>query len=224
MKLITFSLWGQDPKYGVGAIRNAELARKFYPGWICKFYVGYSVYANEDYTIIDQLEVMDNVKVIHMPAPGNWASMFWRFEPAYADDVDVFISRDCDSRLNAREAAAVQEWLDGPKLIHSMRDHPEHSVPIMGGMWGVKKGALPDLEDQMDKWKQEDKWQTDQEFLRAVIWPANYHKVLAHDDWGRFLQAETKPFPTIREADNFIGSIIGPNEERLHPEHHQGLK
>ena len=38
MKLITFSLWGQDPKYLVGAIRNAELASEIYPDWICRFY------------------------------------------------------------------------------------------------------------------------------------------------------------------------------------------
>ena len=30
MKIISFSLWGQDPKYTIGAIRNAELAREIY--------------------------------------------------------------------------------------------------------------------------------------------------------------------------------------------------
>ena len=30
MKLITFSLWGVDPKYTVGAIKNAKLAQEIY--------------------------------------------------------------------------------------------------------------------------------------------------------------------------------------------------
>ena len=38
-KVIAFSLWGQSPKYWVGARRNIELAAIYYPGWICRFYV-----------------------------------------------------------------------------------------------------------------------------------------------------------------------------------------
>ncbi len=147
--------------------------------------------------------------------------MFWRFEPASEDDVDVFISRDCDSRISEREAAAVLQWLDSPKLIHVMRDHPHHSTPILGGMWGAKRHAIPNMTDLIDEWNKEDRWQTDQEFLKDVIWPHHHHKILAHDDWQRF--GLTQPFPTPRERDGFVGAIIGPSEERLHPEHHEML-
>ena len=37
-KVISFSLWGDDPKYTIGAIRNAELAKTVYPGWVPRFY------------------------------------------------------------------------------------------------------------------------------------------------------------------------------------------
>jgi hypothetical protein len=33
MKVIAFSLWGNDAKYGIGAIKNVELARQIYPDW-----------------------------------------------------------------------------------------------------------------------------------------------------------------------------------------------
>ena len=59
MKLITFSLWGQNPKYLIGAIRNAELAKKIYPDWTCRFYVAKSVPSQ----IILQLEKFDNVEI-----------------------------------------------------------------------------------------------------------------------------------------------------------------
>jgi protein O-GlcNAc transferase len=226
-KLVTFSLWGDDPKYCIGAVRNAELALKHYPGWRCRFYFT-PLDENDEFLpndgvlnqTIGELRKMPNVDLVAVNHPSSWIGMFWRFLPASEDDVDVFITRDCDSRITAREASAVHEWLQGPKLIHVMRDHPEHSAPIMGGMWGAKNGALPDLKDQIEKYTQGDFWQVDQNFLREIVWPSNYHKVLAHDDWNRFPQAETKPFPTPRETDNFVGSIIGPNEERLHPEHH----
>jgi len=35
-KVISYSIWGDNPKYATGAI-------KIYPDWICRFYVGQSV-------------------------------------------------------------------------------------------------------------------------------------------------------------------------------------
>ena len=52
--------------------------------------------------------------------------------------VDLYVSRDLDSRSNERELAAVQEWLDSSKEFHFMRDHPQHKTTILGGLWGCK--------------------------------------------------------------------------------------
>ena len=87
MKLITFSLWGDDPKYTVGAIRNAELAPTIYPGWKCRFYVGTSV----PNPIVWQLEAFEHVEVVMMDVPGDWTGMFWRFYPASEPDVEVMV-------------------------------------------------------------------------------------------------------------------------------------
>jgi len=35
-KIISFSLWGDNPIYTQGAIRNAELAKEVYPDWVCR--------------------------------------------------------------------------------------------------------------------------------------------------------------------------------------------
>lgn len=217
-QVISFCLFGDEDKYCIGAIRNAELIPKVYPGWVMRVYVAQSVPDN----IRCKLASFSYVELVHCKED-NWTSMLTRFLPMVEENVEVTISRDCDSRLSVREAEAVAEWLSGPKLIHVMRDHPHHSAPIMGGLWGAKSGALPNLVEQIETYTKGDFWQVDQNFLREVVWPANYHKVLAHDDWNRFPQAETKPFPTPREADDFVGSIIGPDDERLHPEHHEGL-
>ena len=106
-----------------------------------------------------------------------------------------------------------------------MRDHPYHTVPILGGLWGAKRGALPDIKLNIDEWAKKDAWQTDQDFLTVVVWPLNYYKLMVHDNWGRFTApgVTMKPFPVPRQDNDFVGSITGPNEERLHPEHHQDL-
>ena len=37
-RVISFALYGSDRKYTYGAIKNVELAKLYYPGWICRFY------------------------------------------------------------------------------------------------------------------------------------------------------------------------------------------
>ena len=37
-RVISFGLYGTKPKYLIGAIRNAQLAKVFYPGWTARFY------------------------------------------------------------------------------------------------------------------------------------------------------------------------------------------
>lgn len=50
--------------------------------------------------------------------------------------------RDSDSRLNARDRFAVEEWIESKKNIHSIRDHIHHCNPMNGGMWGGTKEAI----------------------------------------------------------------------------------
>lgn len=64
--------------------------------------------------------------------------MMWRFFPLADPFIDVFVSRDTDSYILQREVDAVKIWLASDKLVHIMRDHPDHLALILGGMWGFK--------------------------------------------------------------------------------------
>ena len=100
-KIISFSLWGNNPKYVKGAIRNAELGIKYFPGWICRFYIGNSTLIGSS-NDIQLLKSIDNVEIITMEEEGDWTGMFWRFYPIADKDVTVMISRDVDARLSYR--------------------------------------------------------------------------------------------------------------------------
>ncbi len=55
--------------------------------------------------------------------------------------MDLFASRDLDSRFSRREAAAVADWLAAKgsrSLLHCMRDHPHHGVAMVGSAWGAR--------------------------------------------------------------------------------------
>jgi hypothetical protein len=214
MKLITFSLWGTDPKYLIGALRNAELAQEIYSDWTCRFYLGQSV----PFPIVYELKKYANVQIVEKPALGDWKGMFWRFEPATETDVEVMISRDTDSRLSLREKAAVDEWLQSDKGFHIMRDHPWHKYPILGGMWGAKKGTLPDMQELISQFSQEDKYGTDYEFFAQAVMPKITNNVMIHDEFF-----EKNPFPIARNGLEFVGEVFNENEETV-LEHTNALK
>ena len=195
LKIISYSLWGTDLKYLVGAQRNADLIDEIYPGWVGRFYIAETT----PYSFIADLESRENCQVIIKPGMGDWKSMYWRFEPAGESNVDVMISRDTDSRINLREKAAVDEWLASDKGFHIMRDHPWHKFPVLGGMWGAKKGVLSDMKDLINNFAQEDKYGTDYEFFGG------------------------RPFPLQRQNYEFVGQVFDENENTIH-EHVDILK
>ena len=169
-KIISFSLWGNNSKYTIGAVKNAKLAQIVYPGWICRFYIGQSTIKKSE-KIIKLLSDMENVEIIKMQEEGDWTGMFWRFLPASEKNVSIMISRDTDSRLNKKEAAAVKEFEASEKKFHIMRDHPYHKTEILGGMWGVKAGVITNIEEKINNYKKGNFWQVDQNFLKEIIFP-----------------------------------------------------
>ncbi len=205
MKAICYSLWGKDPKYTIGAVRNAELAKKIYPGWESRFYCGTSVPSD----IIDQLRDLD-ANVIMMSESGNWSGMFWRFSAIADPEVDIMISRDTDSRLTLREKAAVDDWLSSGKLFHIMRDHPWHKFQVLGGMWGARKPILQDINELMDIYDKRSFYQVDQNFLKEVVFPRVAYSVHTHDEF--FAKA---PFPTKRVGLEFVGQVFDENEQTV---------
>lgn len=104
------------------------------------------------------------------------------------------MSRDTDSKVLKREAEAVNEWLQSPSsTFHVMRDHKEHCVPMLGGMWGVKihqnRSAIRQAAQRLfhfylrpDEMEKGD----DQIMLNKFIWPIAVHSLVIKVFWYIF--------------------------------------
>ena len=206
MKLITFSLWGSNAKFLAGAISNLKLAPLYYPGWTCRIYCGADVPVTWGRELSDA-----GFQVWWRGARmGLHDGLFWRFEAAFSPDVEVFISRDLDSRLNPREAAAVNEWLASGKRLHTMRDHYEHIVPILGGMWGCRQ--WPEFEKLLAEWKTRGNMGDDQDFLKKSVWPlVKDNDCIQHDRYvvDTTLDTPNGPF-TYKPVEFFGGGNLRP--------------
>lgn len=213
-KCISFSLWGKNPKYNIGAIRNAELAATIYPDWTCVFFVNNTVPENTK----NELNKFSHVIVKEMPDIDSWTNLFWRFNTCSDPMFNVCIFRDTDSRLNMREKKAVDHWLKQDKTFHIMRDHPHHGYPILGGMWGYKKNEKYDMPNLLANYKATDKYGTDYQFLGNILFPLIGDDKIVHDEFF-----DNKPFPTIRQGSEFVGDVFDENNIR-HPDYQKLIK
>jgi hypothetical protein len=206
VRIVSFALWGDIPRYTVGAVRNAHLAPLVYPGWVCRFYCGTSVPT----ATLEALTHMPHVQVVVVPEPGDWGGNFWRFRPAGEPDVEVMLSRDTDSRLGARERAAVDAWLASDRDFHVMRDHPWHGTSILGGLWGVRNGLLRDVDALLAAYPRRDAYGDDQRFLDEVVAARVRDRWLEHDAYFT-----PHPFPTRRVGRAFVGQPFDENDRPL---------
>lgn len=213
--VVSFSLWGNNPKYNIGIIENSKLRVDIYPEWETVVYLGQSVPSST----INQLTKIPNTNLIFMDQPGNWTGMFWRFLPAFDTEIDVMISRDADSRLTERESLAVKEWLLSDKDFHIMRDHPFHNTAILGGMWGTRNNLLNRLDIKLEIPDDGNFWQVDQNFLREKVYPKILPYAFIHDSYSLLNEPNAVGFPIARKNNQFVGEIY--NEQNIrHPDHY----
>jgi len=140
--------------------------------------------------------------------------------------VGISMVRDLDSEIFEREILAVNEWLlKTTYAFHIMRDHDQHGIPMLGGLWGVASNRLS-INDRLtianalipsaNEHKQHQFLKTysgagDQMFLADHIWPLARRNSLAHDSytcfWSRYIyQGDTRPFPSKRQHPScFVG-------------------
>jgi hypothetical protein len=226
--IISFCLFGDNPLYLEGAMQNISLAQEIYPGWHTVFYVSDKIpvgflkelraSASEVHCVRDVF-TSEREQLI--------CGMYWRLYALELTNVARIIFRDCDSRLSRREAVAVEEWKRSCKPFHFMYDHPYHSVPILGGMWGYAGAPVLNIRSAIESFHLSAApdasyySRCDQSFLHDFFWTkvkdtSDYlaHGELQFCDYHRSVGITVHPFPVIAEgsdtrpANSFVGQTI----------------
>ena len=205
VSIISFSLWGSNPRYLRGALHNVVRASALYPAFKCRFYVDASVPAD----LIDALAEAGAELAMDEGEPATRHRLTRRFMVADDPTVARYLVRDCDSLVNEREAAAVATWLDSGKPFHVMRDWWTHTDPMLAGMWGGIGGVLSAVAPMIQGYRSREietpNW--DQWFLRDCIWTSIRDAATVHD--RLFGTAGSQPFPGVRPQGNYH---VGQNE------------
>lgn len=198
MKLISFSLYNNVPKYALGAIANVHLAKRFYPEWNTIFYVGNSVKQDTLKSLTDL-----GARIIREESTENNLSMLWRYKAIDIENTTFCIFRDCDSRISLRESEMVRKWLESGSDLHIIRDHPFHNRWIMGGMFGVNSNQFKGISALVSTSKIRDSYNSDQYFIYKNIYLKSKSRFVHDDFYWRNIFRDRLEIP--RNNFEFVG-------------------
>lgn len=213
MNAIAFSLYGDDPRYLVGAVANARMAKEFYPRWEVHVWCGQTV----PFDVVASL-MAHGASIHHADESRIPNGMFWRFLVHDLPAVERYIVRDVDSRFSEREVKAVNEWIVAGTQLHVMRDHPYHNQSIMGCSFGWQKRSGDfSMAVSMRDAAQNTAYGKDQEFLALTLWKLAKSKTI-HDSCGTF--DGTRNWPLT--GPDFVGEYVYPGGQ--FNEQHRGMR
>ena len=206
--IISYSLYGDLPRYCEGAVLNAKFAQEIFPEWTCRFYIDDTV----PQRIVERLRASDAQIIYVNEQQKQLSGLYWRFFVIDDPDVKRFLVRDADSFLSYKERAAIQVWIDSNRYFHCMHDAYDHVELLLAGMFAGCSGIFSDIEQDIRQFLARDRQLIervmDQHYLRYCIWPTASQSILIHDSQGYDSAAIDFPLVTDEYDENFhIGRI-----------------
>ena len=230
-KVISMSLYGKDPRYTWGVLRNAQLVPVYLPEWTLRVYIAADPAPSQIAVpprIINKLRLL-GAEVVEVPTGNSMAPRNWRLLAADDQRIDYFLVRDADSRLSEREAATVRDWLSAAEkngsqsVVHCIRDHPKHAdQAIVDGLWGARPRLLNQLLNKIGASiprlvSTSAASNETNVMLNKVLWPAVANVSYCHDSVSacdRWTPATNRhPFLTSRSGQEYLGQKFDEHQE-----------
>ncbi len=200
-RVISFCLFGSDNKYFGNISACIESYHTLFQDWIIRIYI------SEDLPqeIVSQLKNY-HCEIITMKGNGiDYRYTFWRFLVLDDSKVSMALIRDIDSIASKREQTMVNQWLNSPLVLHIIRDHPDHTDLMMGGLFDRRYDASFNVKKAMLKFKKINQLGVDQHFLKSV-YEYYFPNILVHDIFKRYPHEDPVIIPH-QDRDAFIGEI-----------------
>jgi hypothetical protein len=219
-QIISLALFGPkenpiftDEKFSQLISPLLDEAELLFPSWTIRLYADQLTIHRLNLKNLSRLATnIDICNINRIPILGNvgeyLSGKLWRFLPTLDPMVDVVSSRDLDSPLTEREQTVIEQFLSSTYLFLTLRDHPLHGVPILGGLWtcAVYRNRLLFLrlfsilldQDRVKRYT----LAHDQTLLNDLIWPRIKDQTLAYDSYTcqEFHEGHQHPFPTQRPS------------------------
>ena len=212
VKVFSFCLYGPpNPRYyPIPMLQNIELIKTHFPEWKVYLYIAPDV----DEGFLSQVSMYSNV-VLRPTGKTGSINMIERFFAIDEPDVEIMMVRDADSRIHWKDRWAIRDFLSKPGfLVHTIRDHVEHSIRIMGGLWGMRKISGFTVRTQYELFVKNPidcGCGVDQSFLNTYIYSYVRNVLLVHVGEGKtFSNEHIVKFPFVYSNSIYCGRVDGP--------------
>jgi hypothetical protein len=204
-KYISFSLFGSDLKYYIGAEKNVLLNNQLLPDWETVIYYHPNNFRDEYLKKLkDRGAIMVDVSnVIIGGKSSEHFPFFWRFLSFLNDGMTL--SRDLDSRLSNREVEYIRQWEKSREDYFIIRDHPWHS-PYPSGLFGVSR-KISEFETNFHDYISSNElvWGADQDILEKYMVDKKTEDILyfGYDKTETYIPRDDEDFFIGMQLDEF---------------------
>ena len=207
VRVFSFCLYGPErPIYYRGLLENIEIIQEHFPDW--NVYIYYA----PDVTVemLEKLKTYPNV-VLRPTGVLGAVNMVYRSFAIDEPDVEIMMVRDADSRVHWRDRWAINDFVNRPEyLAHTIRDNVVHTVALMGGLWGMRKQANINVQQEYTNFSKETVHQRghDQYFLQKIIYPKVLPNLLVHHSNRRiYIEEHGIEFPFQWSEECYCGKV-----------------
>ncbi len=186
------------------------------PSWIIRLYVDFTGSTKSQRDLLHNFSNIDVCDMANIPFFGSLLLTYlpgkmWRFLPTLDPYVDYALSRDLDSPMLQRETVTLDIWTSDEQkenFFYIARDHFQHNMQIMGGLWGsanvrardylfdvFQPMLIPSIGSRYNG-------EGDQKFLEDYVWAKVSNHSLIFDSFY-CTKYGGRPFPTQRRKGNF---------------------
>lgn len=165
-------------RYVKPLMKNAENLPTVMPGWKIRVYMSPSIY--EDKEIVYEL-LKNNCEIYLMSRnPIGHEASIWRFYAARSGPQEVlgmtrpqpFFSFDSDDILCPILSDRLSEWLkSGKQFVRCIIPITNLFIPITASRWGCLPGAVPNMEELVNKYSMDSGFGIDEVLLHREVWP-----------------------------------------------------
>ena len=207
MKIISYTIFGEEQWYRNGLIKNIEIAKNLFSDWTVRVYISNKV----EKEFIRKVSKYSNVELVIKNENYPFEGLLWRILPM-EEGHDAVIVRDCDTRLFQRDKNLVDDWIASDFKYHICRDNPGSYNVILGGLWGGKKSKL-DLEKNFHTWREDyiknknSFYLWDIDFLRRYVYPVIRKNLVVYTEHVK-MECEYNVRKIPGERGNYNGTII----------------
>lgn len=203
MKVFSFCIFGNQQKYLDGLIKNIEIINKEFPDFYIWIYSGTSITAE----YIKKLETFHNIKYIQTKYD-DMKLAYIRLLPIEDQNVEIFFSRDTDSRITERDIWCINEFIKSDKKYHTIRDHYYHKSNIMVGLFGAKQNNITISDKFIELDNSNGVYNIDVDFMNKYLWDTIKDNLLIHTNIVAFKDEHTFQITVpMKNNNDFVGNV-----------------